>query len=157
MITLREATADDRPSLAHLLRLTDAHYYNRQMEEAEYAKVLDDLLTSGFMRVVLAFEGEAPIGYAIYTLMQPTDGIGAQMFMKELFVAPEGRGKGIGSLLMRRMGEIAKARGCLRLDWVADGDNARGQAFYDRLGATRLEGRVYYRVTDFEDFLSRFE
>ncbi|MBY8976188.1 GNAT family N-acetyltransferase [Rhodobacteraceae bacterium NNCM2] len=154
-ITLRPASREDSAAMEQLLRLTDAHYGNAIKHAAGYAAVLADLLDSGYSETVIAWDGDAPVGYASYTFMQPTDGAGAQMFMKELFVADAARSKGVGRLLMRRMGEIAVARGCLRLDWTANTDNPRGLAFYDRLGAERMEKRVYYRVTDFDDFLER--
>lgn len=154
MIALRRATRVDGEGMAELLRQTDRHYGNPVKDEAGYERVLKDVLDSGFSETVIAWEGETPLGYALYTFLQPTDSVGAQMFMKELFVSGAARGRGIGRLLMRRMGEIAVDRGCLRLDWTADGDNARGIAFYQGLGARPIEERLYFRVTDFESFLA---
>ncbi|MEM7176975.1 MAG: GNAT family N-acetyltransferase [Pseudomonadota bacterium] len=154
-LVLRQAGSSDGAAVAHLLRLTDAHYGNPIKDAAGYQAVIADILESGYSDIVIAWDGETPIGYALYTFLQPTDGIGAQMFLKELFVGPEARSRGIGRMLMKRMGEIAVARGCLRLDWTARLDNPRGLEFYDSLGGKQLTERLYYRITDFDDFFRR--
>ncbi|MEM1384035.1 MAG: GNAT family N-acetyltransferase [Pseudomonadota bacterium] len=146
MIEIRRAIRDDAGALEDLLRQTDTHYGNAVKSAEDYERVLADILGSGFMEAVIAWADGRPLGYAIYTFLQPTDDAGAQMFMKELFVGDAARGTGLGRALMRHLTEIALARGCLRLDWTTDADNPGAQRLYDRIGAKAMPGRVYYRV-----------
>ncbi|MEM0922607.1 MAG: GNAT family N-acetyltransferase [Pseudomonadota bacterium] len=155
MIALRKADAGDADAMEILLRETDRHYHNAEKTAEGYASVLADLFETGFTETVIAWDGQTPRGYAIFTILQPTDGVGGQMFMKELFVSPTARSSGIGRLLLRHLGEIARSRGCLRLDWTADAENTRGVAFYRGLGAQAMPGRLYFRVTDFDDFIDK--
>ena len=71
--------------------------------------------------------------------------LGGQLFMKDLFVAPEARGRGAGQALMEFLARLALARGCVRFDWTAETSNPAALAFYDRLGARRIEEKVYFR------------
>ncbi|MEL6476579.1 MAG: GNAT family N-acetyltransferase [Pseudomonadota bacterium] len=155
MIDLRPGSMADAPAMELLLRQTDRHYYGREKTAEGYATVLSDLFETGFSETIIAWDGATPLGYAIYTILHPTDGVGGQMFMKELFVSPAARGTGIGRTLLKRLGETARARACRRLDWTADQENTRGIAFYEGLGAKRLAGRLYFRVTDLDTFIAR--
>ena len=65
--------------------------------------------------------------------------------MKDLFTVAEARGRGVGKVLMRFLARLAVERGCVRLDWTAETDNAAALSFYDRLGARRVTEKVYYR------------
>ena len=68
-----------------------------------------------------------------------------QMELKELFVAPDHRGSGIGEALMAWVENEANINGASRLDWHVKRDNHRGIAFYRRFGATVVEDRLSMR------------
>lgn len=57
--------------------------------------------------------------------------------MNDLFVAEAARGTGVADDLIAACATAARARGCARLTWQTAHDNARAQAVYDRVGATR--------------------
>jgi RimJ/RimL family protein N-acetyltransferase len=48
---------------------------------------------------------------------------------------------------MDRLLEIARERGCTRVEWTTDTPNAGARAFYDSLGAAPLTSKLFYRVT----------
>jgi ribosomal protein S18 acetylase RimI-like enzyme len=66
--------------------------------------------------------------------------------MKELYVGAAARGAGVGEALMRALARIAVARGCTRVDWSTQRDNAGALAFYGRIGAKAVEDKVYLRL-----------
>ncbi len=68
-----------------------------------------------------------------------------QMELKELFVLPDYRSAGIGQALMTWIEAEAVAAGACRIDWHVKKDNARGIAFYERLGAMVVENRMSMR------------
>ena len=58
------------------------------------------------------------------------------LYLEDLFVAPEHRGKGIGEALLRRLAGLAAARGCGRFEWSVLEWNEHAIRFYERMGAT---------------------
>ncbi|MEM1265774.1 MAG: GNAT family N-acetyltransferase [Pseudomonadota bacterium] len=65
--------------------------------------------------------------------------------LKEIFVLPERRGIGIGTALMSWIERQARRQGVCRLDWHVKRDNLRSIAFYERLGARIVDGRMSVR------------
>ncbi|HIC79593.1 MAG TPA: GNAT family N-acetyltransferase [Kiloniellaceae bacterium] len=96
--------------------------------------------------ILIALRGQTPLGFATFSMLLPANGVGFEMFMRDLFVVADARSRGIGELLLRATAQIAVDRGCERLDWTTDDANAGAMAFYDRLGAQRLRQKVYYRL-----------
>jgi len=84
--------------------------------------------------LLLAYEGERPVGFVTGVEMTHPDK-GTEMFLYELAVAETHRRQGIGSALVRRLGELARARNCIGM-WVAtDLPNRPAQATYESTGA----------------------
>ena len=68
-----------------------------------------------------------------------------QMELKELFVLPGHRGRGIGAALMTWVERRARERSTCRLDWHVKRDNLKGIAFYERIGAAVVVDRISMR------------
>jgi GNAT superfamily N-acetyltransferase len=68
------------------------------------------------------------------------------IWLEDLFVVREERGKGIGRLLLARVAEIAVARGCGRLEWSVLDWNSPAIGFYKKLGAAAMDDWTTYRV-----------
>lgn len=60
------------------------------------------------------------------------------LYLEDLFVDAEARGKGVGKALLARLSAIAVERGCHRIEWAALNWNTRAIDFYERLGAERV-------------------
>ncbi len=71
----------------------------------------------------------------------------AGIYLEDLFVLPEHRGKGCGGALLRRLARIAKERGCGRLEWSCLDWNRPSIQFYLSLGARPMEDWTCYRLT----------
>ena len=76
------------------------------------------------------------------------------LWLEDLFVYPRFRGRGLGRALIARVGQIARERGCGRLEWSVLDWNADAIAFYKGLGATLMDEWKLARVTG--DALQRF-
>lgn len=122
-----------------------SHYRLGPPDGAETARLIAALENERHMSCLMAFDGDRPVGFAIWALTFPA-GRGTALFMKELFVAPEARGQGVGRHLLAGLTDIAKAEGCVRIDWQTDGDNPGAQAFYKAIGAPLCD-KLSYRVT----------
>lgn len=96
--------------------------------------------------VLLAWDGDQLAGLASYSFLWPAAGLTRSMYLKELYVITAARGKGVGTLLMRNLYEIAAKHGCSRLEWTTERDNDDAQGFYAHLGAPVNESKLFYRL-----------
>ncbi len=103
--------------------------------------------------VLLAYWDEAPVGFALYFRNFSTFLGQTGLYLEDLFVDPEHRGKGIGKALLARLAEIAIDRGYGRLEWAVLDWNTPSIEFYRSLGALPLDEWTVYRLTG--DALSR--
>jgi GNAT superfamily N-acetyltransferase len=144
---IRLASAKDEAVLATLFHAIDLHYWGAAVPPravmAEHVR-RDILGEHGCEIAVAELDGKA-VGLATFAILYPAPGPAGQLFMKDLFTLAEARGRGIGQALMGFLASLALERGCTRFDWTAETDNPRALAFYDRLGARRVDEKVYYR------------
>lgn len=126
---------------------------------AEYEKMLDQVdATEDSVRAALfgknprvfcdiaEWNGEAA-GFALwfynYSTFRGTHGI----YLEDLFVWPELRGKGIGKAMLAHLAKRAVGEGCARLEWWVLDWNAPSIAFYESLGAKAMEDWTVFRLT----------
>jgi GNAT superfamily N-acetyltransferase len=103
--------------------------------------------------VLLAYWDGQAVGFALYLRNFSTFLGQAGIYLEDLFVEPEHRGKGIGKALLIRLAKIAVERGYGRLEWAVLDWNAPSIEFYRSLGAVPLDEWTAYRLTG--DALSR--
>ena len=70
------------------------------------------------------------------------------IYLEDLFINPEARGRGYGKALLARLATIAKERNCGRLEWSVLDWNEPSIKFYKALGAVPLDDWTMFRVTD---------
>jgi GNAT superfamily N-acetyltransferase len=97
--------------------------------------------------VLLAYWDEEPVGFALYFRNFSTFLGHPGIYLEDLFVEPEHRGKGIGKALLKRLAKIALERGYGRLDWAVLDWNTPSIDFYRSLGAVALDAWTGYRLT----------
>jgi GNAT superfamily N-acetyltransferase len=68
------------------------------------------------------------------------------IYLEDLFVRPEHRGRGFGKALLASLARLAVKRGCSRLDWAVLDWNTPSIEFYERLGALRMDEWTGYRL-----------
>lgn len=135
-------------SLADLLHDMSVHYNgeNASSREAVRHNLIDHILgADSGVRLVVADDGGRAVGMAAISLLYPAPKEQAQLFMKELYVASDRRGNGIGEAMMGWIARYALAHRCVRFDWTVDISNPRAMAFYESLGATQVTDKRYYR------------
>lgn len=69
------------------------------------------------------------------------------IYLEDLYVKPEHRGKGFGTALLAKLAQVALERGCGRLEWACLDWNAPSIAFYKSLGAQTMDEWTVYRLT----------
>jgi len=94
---------------------------------------------------VLVWDDARLVGLATYSFLWPAVGVTRSLYLKELYVAAPHRRKGIGTLLMEAVFEIAQRGGYSRVEWTADRESTDAQRFYDRLGVPVNDSKLFYR------------
>jgi len=146
--SIRSALAADVPLILGLIR-----------ELAEYERAPNDVVANeeGLRQVLfgdkpsaevlLAFEDENPVGFAVYFFNFSTWLGRPGLYLEDLFVRPETRGKGFGRALLQRLAQIARERGCGRMEWAVLNWNEPAIGFYKKLGALPQDQWTVFRLT----------
>jgi ribosomal protein S18 acetylase RimI-like enzyme len=149
VITLADAAPGDEAALAALCTELDEFYGSlpEGVPEERAAQVRDVLFGDPpLAHALVAWDGQAPAGFATYSFLWPTVGLTASLYLKELYVAEAHRRAGVGRLLMDGLYNVARRRGLSRVEWTTDTSNVGAQAFYESLGARPLASKIFYRV-----------
>jgi GNAT superfamily N-acetyltransferase len=96
--------------------------------------------------VIAEWDG-APAGFALYFYSYSTWEGRASIYLEDLFVRPEFRGKGIGKALLTRVATIAVAEGCARFEWSVLDWNQPSVDFYHSIGAVKKSEWLGMKVT----------
>jgi len=146
--TLRFATEADVPTILDLIRGL-ADYEKLAHEVVADEATLARSLFGGrqVAEVVIADHEGAPAGFALFFHNFSTFLGLPGIYLEDLFVRPELRGRGIGESLLAFLGRLAVERGCGRLEWSVLDWNEPAIRFYLRLGAVRMEEWTVHRVT----------
>lgn len=130
---IRELAEYER--LSHMVRATE-----HALREALFGK-------HPGAEVLLAFEDEMAVGFAVYFHNFSTF-LGVRgLWLEDLFVRPAYRGRGYGKALLLHLARLAHARGCGRLEWAVLDWNEPSINFYQALGAQPLDDWTVYRVS----------
>ena len=100
--------------------------------------------------VVLAYAGDTPIGFALFFHNFSTFLGRHGLYLEDLFVVPEWRGRGVGKQLLAHVASIAESRSCGRMEWAVLDWNESAIAFYQRMGAHVLDEWRLCRLTGHE-------
>ena len=97
--------------------------------------------------VLFVLEDGREVGFALYFHNFSTFLGRSGVYLEDLFVLPEDRGRGYGKALLCRLAAIAKEEGCGRLEWWCLDWNKPSIDFYKSMGAEPMEDWTVYRVT----------
>ena len=143
----RFAKKDDAALILHLIK-----------ELASYENMLDEVISDEETlkewifdkqkaEVIFVLEDEKDVGFALFFHNFSTFLGRAGIYLEDLFVLPEFRGRGYGKALLKRLAAIAVERGCGRLEWWCLDWNKPSIDFYLSLGAVPMSDWTTYRIT----------
>jgi len=147
MMTIRFATENDCALILHFIR-----------DLAEYEKMADQVVASEELlrewifekqkaEVLFVCEEGKELGFALFFHNFSTFLGRAGIYLEDLFVLPDYRGKGYGKALLKKLAQIAVERGCGRLEWSCLDWNSPSIDFYRSLGAIPMDDWTTYRLT----------
>ena len=144
---VRTATVDDVPVILDLIRAL-ATYERAPNKVTATEKGLVEVLfgEKPAAEVLLAFENEAAIGFAVFFHNFSTWLGRPGLYLEDLFVRPEDRGKGYGRALLVHIAKIARNRGCGRMEWAVLDWNEPAIQFYRKLGAKSMDEWTVFRL-----------
>ena len=96
--------------------------------------------------VLIGKEGGEPMGFALFFHNFSTFLGKAGIYLEDLYVRPEYRGKGYGKAILKKLASIAVERGCGRLEWWCLDWNKPSIDFYLSLGAEPMSDWTVYRI-----------
>ena len=145
-LTFRTAERKDTPLILQFIR-----------ELADYEKMLDEVVADEATletwifdkqkaEVIFAVENGAEVGFALYFHNFSTFLGRAGIYLEDLYVKPECRGKGYGKAILKKLAAIAVERGCGRLEWWCLDWNKPSIDFYLSLGAEQMSDWTVYRI-----------
>jgi len=154
-LSIRRATPRDAALVLKMIRgLAEYERLAYQMEAT-----VGQIRRHGFGRrryfeALICRRGRTAIGFALYFFTFSTFVGRPTLYLEDLFVLPEERGRGAGKALLSALARIAVRRGCGRLEWAVLDWNEKAFRFYRRLGAkpakqwvlTRLSGKPLRRL-----------
>ena len=126
-------------------------------ELADYEHMLDEVVATPELlekwifderraEVIFALEGAREVGFALFFHNFSTFLGCAGIYLEDLYVRPECRGKGYGKALLKELARIAVERGCGRLEWWCLDWNRPSIDFYLPLGAEPMRDWTVYRI-----------
>jgi GNAT superfamily N-acetyltransferase len=138
MLSIRPANAADVPTLNTLIH-EFAAFERLPIAATEAGLLRDGFSESPKFRVLMAEWDGRPVGYALFFDYYSSFEGRAGLFLEDIYVRDQYRGKGIGKVLLTRVASIAREQNCFGVRWQVLDWNAPAIEFYERLGATFLD------------------
>jgi GNAT superfamily N-acetyltransferase len=155
-MVIREATADDLAEIVAMIK--ELATYEKAADQARAS--VEDLRAALFTAhpkvfcLIAETDDHQVAGFAVYFYNFSTwEGVPG-LYLEDLFVRPEHRGRGFGGALLRRLARIATENGCARMEWAVLNWNTPAIAVYDRIGGLPQTDWSTYRLTG--EALTRF-
>ena len=146
-ITFRPAEEKDTALLLTFIRAL-AEYEHMLDDVVATEEILSDwLFCKHVAEAFFAVEDKVEVGFALYFHNFSTFLGRGGIYLEDLFVLPEHRGKGYGKAILKHLAQIARERGCGRLEWACLDWNKPSIDFYLSLGAVPMDEWTVYRVS----------
>ena len=145
---IRRATSADVPAIARLIRALADYEKLSHTVVLDEARLRDHLFgPRPYAEVLIAEDGGLTVGFALFFHNYSTFLGKPGIYLEDLFVLPEARGRGHGKALLVELARIAVERGCGRMEWSVLNWNTPSIEFYKRLGAEPMHEWSVYRLT----------
>lgn len=144
---IRYAERKDVPLILQFIK--ELAVYEHMLDEVVAdEKILEEwIFDKGKAEVIFALEDGIEVGFALFFHNFSTFLGRAGIYLEDLFVRPEYRGKGYGKGLLTELARITVKRGCGRLEWSCLDWNKPSIDFYRSMGAEPMDDWTVYRIS----------
>jgi GNAT superfamily N-acetyltransferase len=145
--TIRFAEENDAKIVLDMVRELAAYEKLVDNFEATEERFCESLFQHGVAETLIGEYERKPVGYAIFfrNFSSFTGRIG--LYIEDIYVKPEMRGKGFGQAMFAYIAKLAVERKCGRLEWSCLDWNKPSIAFYEKMDAKRLEDWTMYKLS----------
>ena len=146
MFQIRIATEKDIPTIFDLIKKLAVYEKLENDVVTSEEELAENIFAKNFAKVLIAEESGNPVGFALYFYNFSTFVGKPGIYLEDLFIEPEHRGKGYGKALLIELAKIAEAGNCGRLEWSVLDWNMPSIEFYKALGAKPMDEWTVFRL-----------
>ena len=147
-VVVRKGRRTDAAAFLDLVKELARYEHLDPPTEAGGKRLLDDVFRKRRINLLLATDGNVYVGYALYFFSYSSFVAKPTLYIEDIFVLKKYRRRGIGGVLFNRCAKEAARHGCGRMEWSVLTWNVKAMAFYDKLGAKRLDDWRVYRLDE---------
>ena len=146
MFQIRKATREDSATIFDLI--TKLAVYEKMEKEVvtSVEELRKNIFDQQYAEVIIAEEDNKPVGFALYFYNFSTFVGKPGLYLEDLFVEPDCRGKGYGKKLFVELAKIAQEKNCGRMEWSVLDWNTPAIKFYESLQAKPMSGWSVFRL-----------
>ena len=148
-LRITNVTPKDVPTVIRLMR-EFAAFENL----IDHFEITEDRLNSvmfddnAFVEGLIPLDDVDPIGYALFFPYFASFRGQRGMYLEDIYIRADHRGKGVGEAMLREIARIGTERGCERIDFMVLDRNTPAVKFYEKLGAIRDDDERHFKFVD---------
>jgi len=146
-LTIRQANEGDVDEILRLIQGLAEYEEEPDAVKASQADIRRDGFGERpvFQTLIAEIDGQAH-GFALYFFTWSSWEGRSTLYLEDLFVEPEARGRGLGAKLFKELAHVAVQKSCARFEWSVLDWNVLARNFYHKLGAKHMQGWLPYRL-----------
>ncbi|MGA3293087.1 MAG: GNAT family N-acetyltransferase [Candidatus Acidiferrales bacterium] len=147
-LRIRRGRARDIPVILGLIRgLAQYERLTHEVRTSEKRLRRDGFGPRRYFETLICMRGGRPVGFGLYFFAYSTFACRPTLYVEDLFVLPEERGRGAGKALLAALARVAVRKKCGRMEWAVLHWNVPAIRFYRRVGAKLRKDWILTRLT----------
>jgi len=144
---LRFAKREDAALILNFIRELAAYEQMEDQVTATEASLIETIFNQKKAEVIIGEYQQKPVAFALFFHNYSTFLGKPGIYLEDLFVKPEMRGKGFGKTILSYLANLALERNCGRLEWSCLDWNEPSIKFYKQMGSIPMDEWTVYRVS----------
>ncbi len=146
-LLIRKARRSDSSGFLRLLVSLASFEKLEPPTQAARRRIIEDVFESHRVNLFVAVEGIRMLGYALYFYSYSSFLAKPTLYLEDIYVSENYRGRGVGTRLFQRCVAEAVGVGCARMEWAVLTWNRKAIEFYEKAGAKRMDDWYVYRLS----------
>lgn len=147
---IRTAQPSDSQTIFNLIYKLAVYEKLESAVVTTHEELREQIFEKKYAEVLIAEEDGNPVGFALYFFNFSTFLGKPGLYLEDVFVEPDCRGKGYGKALLVELAKIAREKDCGRMEWSVLDWNTPSIEFYKSLGAKPMDEWTVFRLTEKE-------